>query len=79
MRYKLNEKCPHCGDRSPGDHSCTCPYTDQECPDHFIRTCTLPPKGWWCAGAKGHTGPCPTRAKWWNLQGRKWERGCRKW
>lgn len=28
--------CPHCG--SPpdedGDHSCPCPYRDEECPDH---------------------------------------------
>lgn len=43
--------------------------------DRWHSTCDLPPKGWYCKLAAGHTGPCPawptrwTRIKSW-LKGR---------
>ena len=36
VRYCQDNMCAHCG-RLPdadGDHSCPCPYSDAECPDH---------------------------------------------
>jgi len=31
-------RCHHCGKLpdADGDHSCPCPYPDDECPDHWM-------------------------------------------
>jgi len=31
--------CRHCGDFGPrdGDHTCSCPFSDADCPDHPLR------------------------------------------
>lgn len=32
----MHERCKHCGagPDADGDHSCPCPHTDADCPDH---------------------------------------------
>lgn len=71
MRFAFS-KCPHCGhvDFLVADHTCPCPYSNYDCPDHKVWTCRKGPVGWHCASALGHEGSCPMYPKWWNLMAR---------
>lgn len=38
------DRCYHCGERddADGDHTCSCPYSDADCPDHSPFFCNPP-------------------------------------
>jgi hypothetical protein len=38
---------------------------EHEYVEHHARTCDRPPRGWYCLLIRGHSGSCPTYARWW--------------